>query len=270
MCALPRILCYHKVERRRELGVTRISPRRFARQIERVARAGWRTLSLAELGAVLRGTRPLGARELALTFDDAYRGLREHAFPVLAAHDFRAICFVITDYAGALNRWDVAYGGRRFAHLAWRDARHWQERGIDFASHTATHQRLTWLDASLVALEMARSRRALERALDAPATAIAWPFGASSAREHEIARLEGYDLGFSLTGRWARDPMTVPRLPVYAWAPPTPGSGPLVPLEWSAAWLANRCAVGTTLWQRLTGSAPRTAPRAEPVPAVGD
>ena len=34
--ALPPILCYHKVEPRRELGVTRLSPRRFARQIERL------------------------------------------------------------------------------------------------------------------------------------------------------------------------------------------------------------------------------------------
>ena len=52
---------------------------------------------------------------------------------------------MITEYAGRLNRWDVAYGGRRFAHLAWRDMRRWQARGITFESHTATHPRLTWL-----------------------------------------------------------------------------------------------------------------------------
>ncbi len=270
MRSFPRILCYHKVERRRELGVTRLSPRRFAHQIERLARAGWRTLSLAELQAVVRGSRALGPRELAITFDDAYRGLRDHAFPVLAAHGFRATCFVITDYAGALNRWDVAYGGRRFAHLAWRDVRRWHARGIDFASHTATHQRLTWLEASRVALEMARSRRALERVLDTPVDALAYPFGASTSREREIARQEGYEFGFSLTGRWTGDAMSIPRLPVYAWAPPTPGAGPLRPLEWSAAWLANRCAVGTTVWQSITGTGPRKTPRAEPVPAGGD
>ncbi|MGH7664591.1 MAG: polysaccharide deacetylase family protein, partial [Gemmatimonadaceae bacterium] len=141
---MPPILCYHKVERRQELGVTRISPPRFARQICRLARAGWRTLSLTEMIAVVRGVRPLGHRELAITFDDAYRGLRDHAFPVLADHGMTATCFVITGYAGALNRWDVAYGGRRFAHLAWRDMRRWQNRGIDFASHTVSHPRLTW------------------------------------------------------------------------------------------------------------------------------
>src|SRR3954466_9108527 len=89
---LPLILCYHKIERRRELGVTRLSPRRFARQIECLAGAGYRTLSLDELQAVVDGNRVAGERDLVITFDDAYRGLREHAFPVLAAHGFHAVC----------------------------------------------------------------------------------------------------------------------------------------------------------------------------------
>ncbi|HUF28347.1 MAG TPA: polysaccharide deacetylase family protein [Gemmatimonadaceae bacterium] len=258
------ILCYHKVERRREVGVTRLSPRRFARQIGRLAAAGWRSLSLAEVRAVVQGERRLRERELAITFDDAYRGLRDHAFPVLADHGFRAVCFVISEYAGTLNRWDVAYGGRRFAHLAWRDMRKWQARGIDFASHTATHPRLTWLSADEVAFELARSKRALERALDVSVTAVAWPFGAVTSRELAIARLEGFDLGLALAARWTGDPMVVPRLPVYPWSPPKPGVGPLASLEWPAAWLANRCAVGTTLWQSLRRG-PRSVKRIEPV-----
>ena len=111
---IPTVLCYHKIERRRELGVTRLSPRHFARQIDALARAGWRGISLDEFGATVRGERPARERELLVTFDDAYRGLRDHAFPVLRDAGFRAACFVITDYAGRLNRWDVAYGGRRF------------------------------------------------------------------------------------------------------------------------------------------------------------
>ena len=162
---LPPVLAWHKVERRHELGVTRISPRRFAKQIERLARAGWKTLGLEEVIACAIGERIAAPNELAITFDDGYRGLREHAFPVLEAHGFRATCFVITDYAGRLNRWDVAYGGRRFAHLAWRDMRAWQGRGIEFASHTATHPRLTRCSSDVVRGELERSRRAIAAAL---------------------------------------------------------------------------------------------------------
>jgi peptidoglycan/xylan/chitin deacetylase (PgdA/CDA1 family) len=251
------ILCYHKIEPRHELGVTRISPRRFARQVERLAAAGWRTLTLSEVAACARGERAVGPRELAITFDDAYRGLRDHAFPVLEAHGFGAICFVVTAYAGALNRWDVAYGGRRFAHLAWRDMRRWQGRGIEFASHTATHPRLTWLDDRGVARELAESRRTLSAALDCSCSAVSYPFGAAGAREREIAAREGYETGFTLARRWRGDPMAVPRTPVYLWAPPLPGVGLLAPIERLGAAAANRCAVGTTLiLHRRRGRAP--------------
>ncbi len=247
MSSLPPILCYHKVERRRELGVTRLSPRRFARQIARLAAAGWRALTLDQLVAVARGERAAGPRELGITFDDAYRGLRDHAFPVLAAHGFTATVFVITAYAGALNRWDVAYGGRRFAHLAWRDMRRWQGRGIHFASHTATHPRLTWVDADTAARELSASRRALRRALDVETCAVSYPFGACGARERRLAREAGYDAGFTLAGPWGGDPMAVVRLPVYPWSPPTPAVGPLAPAEWLGAWLTRQFAVGTSL-----------------------
>lgn len=273
--ALPPILCYHKVERRLELGVTRLSPRRFARQIGRLAGAGWRALTADELLATTRGERALGDRELAITFDDAYRGLRDHAFPILEAHGFPAICFVITEYAGRLNRWDVAYGGRRFAHLAWRDMRRWQARGITFASHTATHPRLTWIAGHRVRSELVRSAAALRSALDVAPAMLAYPFGAAGDRERTIAAESGYVAGFALAGRWRGDPYAIPRRPVYCWAPPLPGVGRLAPLERLGATGANRCAIGTTLLQRLT--APRPLPDGsdvqdsilEPVSEVG-
>ena len=256
---VPPILAYHKIEARLELGVTRISPRRFARQMHRLADAGWTSLTLADVAACAAGARPLGAKELAITFDDAYRGLRDHAFPVLAELGFTATCFAITEYAGKLNRWDVAYGGRRFAHLTWRDMRRWQSRGIEFGSHTATHPRLTWLGADEVAREMVESRRALACALDVVPWAVSYPFGAAGARERRLARDAGYASGFDLAGRWRGDAMAIPRRPVYLWAPPTPAVGVLAPLEWIGAIGANRCSVGTTLIQRRT-RARRAAP----------
>ena len=251
MTRLPLILCYHKVEPRRELGVTRVSPRRFARQIERLARAGYRTLSLEQLGEIVQGTRTVSEREIVVTFDDAYRGLRDHAFPVLEAHGFHAVCSVITQFAGRLNRWDVAYGGRRFAHLAWRDMRRWQSRGIAFIPHTATHPRLTWCGDATLRRELTQSRRDLEYALDCTTRAISYPFGAARQRERAIARELGFTLGLTLASRWNGDPLAVPRLPVYLWSPPTPGVTASAPVEWLVAAAANRCAVGTSLWQRL-------------------
>jgi len=257
MRRLPPILCYHKIERRLELGVTRISPRRFERQIERLACDGWSALGLSDIVACARGERSVGDKEIGITFDDAYRGLRSHAFPVLRAHGFAATCFVITDYAGKLNKWDVAYGGRRFAHLAWRDMRAWQGRGIDFASHTATHPRLTWLDERKVERELAVSRDAITQALDVHPIAVSYPFGAARKRETDLARVAGYEAGFTLAGSWSGDAMAIVRLPVYVWSPPVPGVGMLAAVEKVGAIGANRCAVGTSVWKALRQSSNR-------------
>src|SRR6185437_5695794 len=223
----PRILCYHKVDRRVELGVTRLSPRRFARQVERLARRGCTTLSLDELRARLTGARRSAPHEIAITF-------------------------VVTDYAGKLNRWDIAYGGRRFAHLAWRDMRRWQSRGIEFASHTASHPRLTWLADDDVAGELSRSRAAIREALDVDPGVVSWPFGADGEREHRIAEREGYTLGLTIgdARRWDGDLFAVPRHPVYMWSPATPGFGVLAGLDILAGTVANRCAIGTSIIQR--------------------
>jgi peptidoglycan/xylan/chitin deacetylase (PgdA/CDA1 family) len=211
-------------------------------------------LTLDEVAACARGQRIAAPNEVAITFDDGYRALREHAFPVLEAHGFVATCFVITAFAGRLNRWDVAYGGRRFAHLAWRDMRRWQSRGITFASHTATHPRLTWLDDVVAAHELGRSRADLADALDSAPRAVSYPFGASGARERALAREAGYDVGFTLSAAWNGDAMAVPRLPVYVWSPPVPGRGVLAPFERVVATVANRAAVGTSVWRSVRGS----------------
>lgn len=251
---IPRVLCYHKIERRRELGVTRLSPRRFAVQANALARAGWRTVTLAEFAACVRGDRRANARELLITFDDAYRGLRDHAFPVLRDVGFSAACFVITDFAGRLNRWDVAYGGRRFAHLAWRDIERWCARGISFESHTASHPRLPWVDDRKLSDELQRSRAALADALGLAPIAIAYPFGAATARETAAAARAGYRIGFGLGGRWRGNALRIPRHAVQCWSPRLPGVGRLAPAERMIAAAAGRCAVGTSLWLRLTST----------------
>ena len=246
---IPPVLVYHKVDCRSEIGLTRLSPRRFARQIEALAAAGWRTLPLRELAGTVAGTRPVGDREFAITFDDAYRGLRDYAFPALADVGFTAACAVITEYAGRLNRWDVAIGGRRFAHLAWRDVVRWQRRGIEFISHTATHPRLSWLEADQAAIELTRSRATLEAALGTPVLAIAYPYGAAGPRERALARAAGYRLGFVVCTRWSGDALAVPRTPVYAWSATPPVVGRWGVLEKSAARLVTRGSFVGAMWR---------------------
>jgi peptidoglycan/xylan/chitin deacetylase (PgdA/CDA1 family) len=267
---IPPILGYHKIDSRFELGFTQLGPRTFRRQIESLARAGYRTLGSAELIAALgrtggRADRPSAptlplshSPTLILTFDDGYAALAEHAFPVLADHGFKALLFVITDFVGRENTWDVQYGWRKFYHLSWDELAKWRERGIEAHSHGATHARLTWLSDTEAEDELGRSREAIASRLGTAPRGIGYPFGAADERVCRLAAAAGYTLGFGgPVGAGTSDPMLLERRVVYAWdrggIPFVLREGGLGPLARGLARTTNRCAVGTAAIQRILG-----------------
>lgn len=246
------VLCYHRIGGPLELGVTRAGRAVFARQMGALARAGWRTLSLAAF-ANPRTTHH-APHTFLLTFDDGYASLAEHAYPVLADLGFTATTFLITDYVGKTNGWDVRYTWNRLSHLDWPEVERWRARGFDFASHGATHRRLTWLSDAAVTDELSRSRETLQARVGT-GDAVAYPFGAVDARVIGLARWAGYEVGFGGV-RGGGERLHLPRVPVYLW---DVGSVPLGlrndllgTLGKAAAHVANRCAVGTSLIQRIS------------------
>lgn len=262
---VPPVLCYHRVGGPPELGVTRVSPATFRRQMQALARAGWRALSLADFINAAHTYDALHAfperdhaPEFLLTFDDGYTELEEYVYPVIRDLDFTATTFVITDYAGQSNSWDIQYTRRPLTHLGWDAIERWKGRGLDFASHTASHSRLTWLEPSRVADELGRSRQTLFEHVGFPAAdAVAYPFGAVDDRVADVARAAGYRIGFAGVAGVPGDPLRVSRTPVYVW---DVGSIPLGVrddelglLGQIIAFGANQAAVGTSVMRRLLG-----------------
>ena len=261
---IPPVLCYHRIGGPPELGVTRVARSVFGRQMTALARDGWRTLTLAEFEAAVRDACPTphALRTFLLTFDDGLASLAEHAFPLLVDLGMTATVFLVTDYVGRPNTWDVRYTWRRERHLDWPTIERWAGRGFDFQSHTGTHARLTWLSDAEASSELVRARETLMARLGPRAgVAVAFPFGASDARIERLGRAAGYRLGFASVRSASPDPLALPRVPVYmwdAWDVPfglrTDGLGALG--RWVAK-VANRCAVGTSMIQQITR---RTAP----------
>ena len=255
------VLCYHRVGGPPELGVTRVSPAVFTRQMTALAQAGWRTLTIGEFAHHLQRSVVASCNELLLTFDDGYASLAQHVYPVLAELGFTATTFLVTDYVGGANTWDMRYTWRPLPHLDWGMVERWRARGFEFASHTAAHARLTWLDDAGAADELARSRETMMARLGGAAgRAVAYPFGAVDARVCRLARSAGYELGFSgVHGDGSA--LNVARVPVYVW---DAGDVPLVLREDAlgaagrfVAHAANRCAVGTSWmlrWRREQGA----------------
>ncbi|HEY6225179.1 MAG TPA: polysaccharide deacetylase family protein, partial [Gemmatimonadales bacterium] len=196
------VLCYHRIGGPLELGITRIGRKTFARQMATLARRGWRSLTIEQYQqATSRYLFPVSrlssdGKDFLLTFDDGHASLADYAFPVLADLGFTATTFLVTDYIGHDNSWDVPYAFRRLPQLSWRQIESWRIKGFDFGSHSGTHRRLTWLRDAAITAELTRSRQLLvDRLGPSAGLAIAYPFGAASERTVELARQAGFVLG---------------------------------------------------------------------------
>ena len=242
----PPILCYHKIDTRFELGVTQLGPRVFRRQMQALVAGGYTAVGAAALVEPPRDE----AHTVVLTFDDGYAALAEYAFPVLAELGLTALAFVITDYVGRENRWDVRYGGRWFRHLDWDQLGAWRERGIEVHAHGASHRRLTWLSSGEAADDLGRAREAIATRLGRAPLGICYPFGAVDERVRALAAQAGYRVGFAGARAAGGDPMRLRRDPVYGWDMFSPPLGlrqsMMGALARATARLAGRFAVVTS------------------------
>lgn len=98
------ILTYHRVDepgRSPELypGLIGATPAQFDEQM-RFLTSHCRPLALSELLAVRRGETALPPRAVMVTFDDGYRSVAEHAWPIMHRHGVPLTLFVPTAWPG--------------------------------------------------------------------------------------------------------------------------------------------------------------------------
>jgi peptidoglycan/xylan/chitin deacetylase (PgdA/CDA1 family) len=80
-----------------DLELVSATPAEFEWQVEYLARR-FEPVTFAQIAEALDGGRELPRRAVAITFDDGFADLREHAFPVLQRAKFPATVFVATGY----------------------------------------------------------------------------------------------------------------------------------------------------------------------------
>jgi len=188
-----RILLYHRVAD--DPDPLAISPARFREQMRFLASAGYRALDLmGALELLDRGAVP--PRTIALTFDDGFADVRDHALPVLEACGFRATVFVATGVTG--GRHSFAWYARQPPVLGWDDVVALDRDGtLRFEAHTVSHPRLIALDNAGARAEIRDSRIELEDRLGRPVSAFAYPAGLYGERERQLVADAGYTAAVS-------------------------------------------------------------------------
>ncbi|WP_191907886.1 polysaccharide deacetylase family protein [Nocardioides cynanchi] len=164
-----------------------------------------------------RGRLPRGVA--ALTFDDGFSGVLEHALPELRRHGLPATVFLV---AQTLTEDGLDAGWVRtpppwpLTTLSVDEVLHLRDLGVDLQSHSWAHHDLPDLDETACERDLRESREFLEDLLHAPVPYLAYPRGLHDAQVRRAALRAGYSHGFALPeGPEKVDAYAIPRVGLY-------------------------------------------------------
>ena len=170
------ILTWHAIDHRS--AVISVSPSQFRWQMEQLSARGMSGISLARAFAHLERTGEFPQNAVALTFDDGYLSVLEHALPVMMDLGFEATVFLVTGLMG-MNASDARAAHADFGRdvLSWEQAERLVRAGFEVGSHTLNHPDLRRLPAADQEQELAQSKALLEQRLQPRVDALAYPYG---------------------------------------------------------------------------------------------
>ncbi len=196
------IINYHKIDKVRDVGITTRHPDDFRRDMEIIRDNGYETITFTDINT----GSPLPAKPLIITFDDGYESVFNHAVPVMKEMKMRGVIFVLTEFIGKYNDWDVQLGDKRFRHMETGQIKELMSDGFEIGSHTCSHRLLTALGINELLREIKQSKLLLENLLMTEIISVSYPFGRFNEDVLKLTRDAGYLFGVSLVNFKKIDP----------------------------------------------------------------
>jgi peptidoglycan/xylan/chitin deacetylase (PgdA/CDA1 family) len=185
------ILTYHAVED--GPPPLCLAPALFAEHVRVIATSGARVMTVSEVVLALRAGE-LPPRSVAITFDDGYASVAEHAAPVLREHGLRATVFCVAGHLGGTNDWATqALWAPTLAVASGEAIDGLAAEGWEIGSHGVAHFPLDTADPATAYREVVESRLALEEATSATVPSFAWPYGARPSEAAASLIAETYE-----------------------------------------------------------------------------
>jgi peptidoglycan/xylan/chitin deacetylase (PgdA/CDA1 family) len=193
------ILAYHAVDPDWRSSLS-VHPSLFAQHVAWLARHRALQGLDAALSRVRRsGSLPAGMS--AITFDDGFASVYDHAYPILQRLGIPATVFVVGRTLAGDGRVDWVDQSPSLAlqTLSPEQILEMRGAGVRFGSHGYNHRDLTALDDTELERDLRDSRESLEDLLHERVTTIAYPRARSDARVRRIARRSGYRYGLGVS-----------------------------------------------------------------------
>lgn len=188
------VLCYHAVSERWPAALS-VTPRHLEEHVSMLADRGYRGVTFHEVV-----TGPQTSKELAITFDDAYRSVIELALPILSGAGFPATVFAPTAFVGkdgpmawpGIDQWLDSEHREELVPMSWEELDRLAQAGWEIGSHTRSHPHLPTLGPAALDAELQESRQEIERRLGRPCHSLSYPYGDHDGRVLEAAGRAGY------------------------------------------------------------------------------
>ncbi len=175
---------YHKIVSAKEVGLNSLSPGLFDDHLKILRNNGFTAVTTAS---------PEADKSVLLTFDDGYESVYHNAKPILEKYNFPAVVFVICNYIGKDNEWDINFGINRFRHLDHLQLKELHSGGWEIASHGCHHRSYTGLTSSEILKDLTTSKKYLEDLTGACVQSFTPPFNAVTPNLYALVEEAGYN-----------------------------------------------------------------------------
>jgi peptidoglycan/xylan/chitin deacetylase (PgdA/CDA1 family) len=189
-----------------------VAPEVFRVQMDWLSLHGYHPVTFNQVRAYFAGTEALPPRPIVITLDDGYRDLYTTAYPILKAHSFTAVAYIVPNFVG-----QPAYATRDQIVQMDHD-------GFEIASHTMNHANLAKLSYGSAMYELTQSKRWLEGLVGHPVLDFAYPSGKFTSQTVFAVQQAGYD-----TAVTEEVSIVHSRADRYTWARVRVGGGELLP-----------------------------------------
>jgi peptidoglycan/xylan/chitin deacetylase (PgdA/CDA1 family) len=186
-------LMYHKIAKRPRgvrLKGLYVNPDQFERHVRELKDAGFTTATLSEVAAA-NETTPL-KNKVVFTFDDGFRNVLDHAIRPLGEAGFRAIQFLVPNYLGKINEWDLRDGEVPEPLMDKHQVQDWLAAGHEIGSHSMTHASLDRLSVRDAHEEIISSKKKLEDIFGVSIVHFCYPYGNFNDAIRDVVIEAGY------------------------------------------------------------------------------
>ena len=158
-----------------------VSPQDFQEQMDWLLANRYHPVTFDQVRAYFAGRSPLPSRPVVITLDDGYADLYTTAFPILQAHGFAAVAYVVSGFVD------------RDRYVTRQQVLQMDRAGIEIASHTVDHADMQHASWGTATYQLVQSKRWLEALLGHPVVDFAYPSGRHSAQTIQLLGQFGYD-----------------------------------------------------------------------------